>query len=290
MKKNKNVSYFIKETYALVSTRKKTTFLSLLCLTLVFFVFLLTLGLGLSGREGLQLLRQESEVAVFFTSDLNPYALDLLESQIKELSTVEHVRFVTEEEAYDQMAQVLGPEADILNYFQTNPFEPYFEVQIQLENREEAVLQIERLQHVTYTRNHQDLLDQVERIVNTVFILLILIGSIVSLTTFILTSFIIRSGIESNRDDIETLFLLGAPKSFVYTPYFLQSFVVATSASVLASLLFYISWSQLMASFHLGVFEPVQRHLLNPFNLLMIALLTSSLLSSISSYLSLKEC
>ena len=124
------------------------------------------------------------------------------------------------------MEKILGEESGILDLFDENPFEAYFEVKIHLDRMDSVFTQISALKGINYVRENREALEQIEGISKALEVLGYLVIAAVSITTLVIISHMIRQGIYQNHEQIRTLMLLGAPDGFINFPYILLGFML----------------------------------------------------------------
>ena len=205
---------------------------------IIFFVTLLTLTGWWLSQEVIEGIKNEAEVSVYFKTDLNSYAIDALQEAIEKIEGVNQVTFITQDEAYDAMASILGEEAKVLNHFNENPFEAYFEVGITLDQRSDVLEAITTVQNVDTIRDNREILDTLERISRLVMIIALVLSVAVGVTTFIITSHIIREGVNAHRDQINTLQLLGAPNRFIRMPFLMEGTLISVMSGIISVILY----------------------------------------------------
>lgn len=227
-----NSAYFVKEIGTIISVNKASSILSLLSLMMIFSILLLALTGGTIMNAWIDLIKEESEISVYYDESISEFQIGLIQEQIKDIDGVESVVLVGEAQAYSKMEAILGTEAKVLGYFEENPFSAYFEVSIDFDKREGIQEQLESIDQVDYVRDNQNVLDQLQQIGRFVNWISTIVGTAVIISTFIITSHIIREGIHSNREHIRTLVYLGAPGWFVNLPYLLEGVLLTGLASI----------------------------------------------------------
>ncbi len=242
----KNLKYFFSEALKLFGQNFISTALGFISLLMVFFLLFASviaiLGLG----AWTALVASEAEVSVYYNKALNPYALEVLVDAIKATDGTKGVTLVSEEEAYVRMSGILGKEAEVLKLFDENPFDPFIEIQIDLEKRNEIVAYIQNLNHVEHIKDNKALLDQLASWRQMLRTIGVFIGLSVVLSTFLITSHIIREGVYRNKTYINTLQLLGAPSAFIYTPYFFQGIFLSFVSGACAVLAFMFLFNSIL--------------------------------------------
>lgn len=286
----KNFTYFLKEIKNIFTLNPLSSILSLISLSMIFFLLVLTTFGGIFLSQWVGLIKQEAEVSAYFTENLNPYALEVLENQIVGIEGVLMVQLISEDEAYARMATVLGNDAVVLTYFESNPFEPFFEINLDFEMRETIVEKIEQISHVTYVRDNQEILNRLEQWIDGISILGAVVAIAVTLTTLIITSHIIREGVYSNRNHIETLKLLGAPNAFTYFPYVAEGILVSTLSGVISGSAFAYILVKMKPILESGIsLFPVDITMINPFGIVLISSLFAFVLGVFASLFGLKS-
>lgn len=235
-----NFTYFIKETFTIYKTNKLSSLLSLISLSMIFFISILIIsGWGIS-REFVNLLKDEAAISVYYTPNLNSYSLDELKDAVLTIDGVTDIAEVSADESYSQMESILGSEAKILNQFDENPFVPYIEVSVQLDKAKTVGTKIGELSNVDYVRDNQSVLDKIAQISLIIGSIGLLMTVTVGVATVLITSHIIREGVHTNEAQINTLQLLGAPDLFIHLPFWMSGVLISFSAGILALLMTFV--------------------------------------------------
>ncbi len=232
-----NIGYFFKETFTILKLNKLSNILSLLSITLAFFLLSLVVSTWLISTEMVEVLQQEAEINVFLSEEADDSSRYEMAESFLEIEGIQASRVVTEAEALERMENILGEESEVLTYFDENPFESFVEVKVDFEQVETVKESVSAYEDVRYVRDHQEVLDQIrnisalQRFLGTLFI--VAAGT----ATLVIISHIIRQGIYHNRQQINTLLLLGAPNFFVALPFVLSGLVLTLAGGLVASLL-----------------------------------------------------
>ncbi len=285
----KNGGYFLREIKTIFMLNKTSSILSLVSLTMIFFILMLTVSGWWMSNTWMGLISDEAEISVYYSNGLNPYALDELEDEIEKIDGVNGLRHVEAGEAYDDMEKILGSDAKVLESFTENPFDPYFELSFDFENRQNIVIELNKTKNVSFVRDNQEVLDQLENIIDFIEIIGIVVGLSVSITTFIITSHIIREGIHSNREHIRTLRLLGAPTWFINFPFVIEGILISGFSAFISGLFFNI-FSESLGNAFAGTVQFLPALDMTSMTLLLWAFVTvlALILGSISSAFGLK--
>ena len=234
----KNLGYYLHEVMTIFKLNRNSSILSIISLALIFFIALITVSGWFFSMRFSQVLKDEAEVSVYYEETLNAYALETLIDNIKNIDGVEVVNKVTADEAEYQMAVVLGEEANILDQFESSPFVPYLELEIDIKQIDPIVTAMRSLDHVTYVRDNQDILMKISSFSKLIGVIGLMMTLAVTFGTFIITSHIIREGVHAHANQINTLQLLGAPDRFINTPFYIEGIGISIVSGLIAIILF----------------------------------------------------
>ena len=185
-------------------------------------------------KEVVEVLQKEAEINIYFEENLEDLRIYNLMENIKNIKGVREAKLVDREESYRRMEEILDKEARILELFDENPFQPFIEVKIDIEQVDEILEDIKSLEDIDYIRDNKDIIDKLQKIITVLTIVGLLIITATGISTLVVISHIIRQGIYNNRDQINTLKLLGAPDSFIGFPFLLEGLFLTLIGGILA--------------------------------------------------------
>ncbi|NLP33575.1 MAG: hypothetical protein GX359_00030 [Clostridiales bacterium] len=232
-----NVGYFHRETWRIVKSNLLSNLFSVLGTGLILFLFGMVATGTLIGNELLAKLQQEAEISAYFSETMDESVALLLVDEIKEIEGVWNARLVGEEESRSQMEDLLGEEAGILELFEENPFAAFIEIRIHLDSMDTVLNEVDNLNGIEYVRDNRAVLERLQGIIGGLKIIGTLIILAVGITTLIILSHMIRQGIYNNREQINTLRLLGAPGSFIGFPFVMVGLLLTLLGGALATIL-----------------------------------------------------
>lgn len=120
----RNTGYYLREVATVLRLGGVSSLLSVVSLAMIFLMLLLALTAWRYSGATVQALGREAEVSVYYPAALEAAEISRLIGRIEAVPGVTGVTAVTEAEAYDQMAGILGPEAEALTFFEENPSTP----------------------------------------------------------------------------------------------------------------------------------------------------------------------
>lgn len=229
----KNIGYFLKETKTIFQLNWISNIFTLLSTGLIFFILATVISSWWISNQVIEIIQEEAEINVYFNEDIENIEDEIIE-QIRGIKGVRAVKVVNEDEAYDRMAEVLGKEARVLEFLDDNPFSPFIEVQIYIDEMDTIMDKLNIITGIEYIRDNREVLDRVNNIANILKFIGYLVITVVTISTIVIISHIIRLGIYNNREQINTLALLGAPKFFISFPYLLEGLLLTVGGGILA--------------------------------------------------------
>ena len=235
-----NIGYFLLEAKRTIRFNPLSNLFSVIGTGLILFLFGMVLT-GWSIGDGLvSALQGEAEVSAYFTDTVDEEQAIKLADTIKKNPGVQEIQYIDKEKAYTMNQELLGDEADILKLFDENPFEAYLEIRINLDDMDQVLNDVASLEGIEYVRDNRDVLEKMRGIVDALKILGIMIALAVGITTLIIISHMIRQGIYNNKEQINTLRLLGAPSGFIGFPFVLAGTLLTLLGGILAAVLLII--------------------------------------------------
>ncbi len=232
-----NWKYFLGEVKTSIRINLITNLFSLICIGLIFFILAIVVsGWWVSGNV-VEAIQKEAEISVYYSDSLSKYEGLQLAERISYVQGVRNAEIITEQEAHSRMVKILGSEAHILEVFDDSPFTSFIEVNIDLDKTEVILEELNLISGIEHIRDNREVLTQLQQIVQVLSLIGYLGIIAVSSSTLIITSHIIRLGIYSRREQINTLRLLGAPEFFIAFPFLLEGLIISLSGGITAVIL-----------------------------------------------------
>lgn len=232
-----NLGYFFKEAKTLFKIDLLSNLFSILSIGLIFFI----LALVFSGWNIMSyvtdIIQREAEINVYFKEGLEHEEVLQLIEDIESIDGVGEAVMIDEDESYERMEDILGSEAHILELFDENPFSAFIEVKINIDETDYILKELNKLDNIDYIRDNKEVLERLQNIVTILKFIGVLAVAAVGISTLMVVSHIIRQGIYNNRDQINTLGLLGAPQAFVDFPFILEGVFLTLIGGIIASIL-----------------------------------------------------
>lgn len=208
---------------------------SFLSTGLIFFILAMVISGWWVSSQVVEVIQGEAEISVYYEDDISNIGISQLIHDIETVEGVREVRLVDENEAYSRMVEILGKEARVLEFFDENPFNSFIEVNIDLEEISTILDKLDRISGIQHVRDNREVLDRLRNIAEVLRFIGYLVIAAVGVSTLVIISHIIRQGIYNNREQINTLRLLGAPEGFIAFPFVLEGLLLTLGGGILAS-------------------------------------------------------
>lgn len=247
-----NLGYFIKESNTIFRVDFLSNIFSIFSIGLIFFILSMIFSGWWISNAVIEVLQKEAEINVYFDESLGDSEIDDLIQSIRRIHGVREASLVNEEESYNRMTEILGKESRILELFEENPFSSFIEVKIQIEEIDFVLERLDLSDGIQHIRDNKEVIDRLQKIITILTVLGVLVITAVGISTLVVVSHIIRQGIYNNREQINTLKLLGAPDSFIGFPFLLEGLFLTIGGGILASslgaLIIHYGYSQMEGS------------------------------------------
>ncbi len=246
----KNLGYFIHESVLLWKVDLKSNRLSVLSIMFILLIAGLCFTAEVIGENVLDVLREEADIAVFYSEETEETQIDVLQRDLNALPGVLLTERVSKESSLHEMEEILGKDKEVLTLFDENPFAPYIRVKVDLAQRNAILQEIEGWDLIEHIRDNKDVVEKLEQIIRILTVIGVFVLATVIFVSVVVISHILRQGIFLNREHIKILHLLGAPKNFIRMPFLMEGFFMSLLSGILASLLLsgliflvYMRWS-----------------------------------------------
>ncbi len=212
-------------------------------LILIGVFLIITVNLG----GVVETLRNRVELEVFLDDSLDEDAIQMIANEIKKIEGVKEIQFVSKEMALMEYRKLFKDKED--DYFQAlgyNPLPASFKIKLREEFRtvdgaesvydKLSVLDDIHPEDVVFRREFVLLL---EKYIKTAIAVDFIVGIIVCLSALLLVSNNIRLIIFSRTKIIETMVLVGATKSFIRFPLYIQGIIQGVFGGLFSTLFLY---------------------------------------------------
>ena len=190
-------------------------------------------------------------LSVYIKDGTSEYKRDKIDSFIRGLPGAQIRRFISKEEAMDDLKVALGKEAGFLECLTENPLPASYEVVFENAEAgdihpEEIKGQLDSLEGVEEVQHSRQWLKKIEGFLDTIRLIGYITGGMFCLCVIFIVTNTIKLTIYSRRDEIEILKLVGATDRFVRLPFLLEGMIqglLGGGMAILALFLGYLAFS-----------------------------------------------
>ncbi len=207
-------------------------------LTGLFVVFTINL------QSWLGFLREKIEVELFVETGSTDKEIEELKNKITKLEAVREIEYISKDDAAQRFQEEFGQ--NVYEVLEFNPFPPSIVIHLnegyltpaaisKLKNRLELMANVDE---VFYKK---PLLEKIDKYVQIVYILAILVGLVIIIIAIGLIFNTIRLTIYARKDMIHIMRLIGATEGFIRKPFLVEGILQGFLGGILASLAIYYS-------------------------------------------------
>jgi cell division transport system permease protein len=207
-------------------------------LTGLFVVFTINL------QSWLGFLREKIEVELFVETGSTEKEIEELKNKITKLEAVREIEYISKDDAAQRFQEEFGQ--NIYDVLEFNPFPSSIVIHLNEGYLTPAAIsklknQLELMTNVDEVFYKKPLLEKIDKYVQIVYILAILVGLVIIIIAIGLIFNTIRLTIYARKDMIHIMRLIGATEGFIRKPFLVEGILQGFLGGILASLAIYYS-------------------------------------------------
>ncbi len=291
---------------------KRNRFLSLstiLVSTIVLLISSFFISIGIISQKAIKYYEKKAEVIIFFKKDTKEDDILTLKERLDNPNTIENIEYVDQQKALAIYKNYYSDNPDLIATVTADSLPPSLEIRAKsVEDLLTLIEVIEKEKEINSTIDDifyfPDVVKTLESLSNIIKIVSIILISALVVIAFSLIRITIGFNINSHKEEIKIMNVVGSPDKYIKIPYILEGLYYGALGGVLAATLiivpFYIVISSLMSnsdfSFSLNqILRDLGLTFLKPVDLLflityyLVHLLTGALIGIISSLSAVKR-
>ncbi|MEO0083715.1 MAG: permease-like cell division protein FtsX [candidate division WOR-3 bacterium] len=238
-------SYLTREAFKNINRNKASFLLSVGVVTACFLLLSIFLIITYNVYQAKSYLENRIEIYAFLDDDAN---VDNLTESILQINGIREVQYVSKAQALLELRADLGENADLLDILHTNPLPASFRIKLEpnykLANKLTEIEQkLQLLKGVKEVWSGKDLIVKLQKIVRLIISLDIGILLIVFISVIFIVSRTVEATIFAKAREIEIMRLVGATKSVIKFPFYIEGFFHGLFGSILATIITVIIFS-----------------------------------------------
>ena len=206
--------------------------------TLVLLLLGMVASMALAARTITNGIKENMGFDVELREETPADSVQQFRQQIAGAPFVSSVRYYSPEESLEQWRQEMGE--DLTQLLDVNPFLPQFEINVKAQyatadSLRSIIEELKRMPAVYKITSHTEVVNQVNRNMNTLMIVLFVAALALLPISFVLINNTVRLTIYARRFLIHTMKLVGASRGFIRRPFILSNMLQGLVAAILAS-------------------------------------------------------
>lgn len=171
-----------------------------------------------------------------------------LHAQLLKDKGFSEIKYISKDQALNDVRETLGEDAIILDEIKENPLPSSFELKFKSEMLEPAIVEqkateIRQMNGVAEVQYGEQWLSSLNKISKTMQTGVIVLGIAIFLAVTFISYSTIKIFFYRRKEEVETLKLLGATKSFIKLPFLIEGIFIGTMGGILSSLTIYGAYS-----------------------------------------------
>ncbi|MGQ9844854.1 MAG: cell division protein FtsX [Caldisericia bacterium] len=237
----KNIHIFLREIKESFINILRSGFLTIISISVI-IVSIYSIGMIFYFLNYSNVVKKEIEnkieISFYLYKGTNKVRIREIEEEIKSISGVESVKYISPDQALDDLIKEYPEYETIFKDLEKNPLPPTFFVKPKsVYSIDEIVSKISKISEVSDFFYSKDLVDKLLFSIKTFTYLSIFIVSIfVGIFIFFLGSNITVS-IYNRRDDIEIMKFIGTQPSFIKRPFYIEGIILSLIGGIISSFL-----------------------------------------------------
>ncbi len=236
------LGYFIKEGLKIVLYHKKISILAIgvISLALFFMGFFFLIAYNLEGIG--EAWKKEQKIIIFLSSDLDKNFKNSIEREISSKNYIKKWVYQSKEDAFENFKRDFPSLVSGLEILEENPFSPSYEIFLEPGYEEEVkefVKELEKKEGVLEVQYDLTWLKKLNTIAYFLRYLGIVLGILLGIGAIIIVTNVVRIATLIHKDEMEILWLMGTPPSYIRGPFIFQGIYLGLGGGFLSIMLLF---------------------------------------------------
>lgn len=234
--------YTIRDSFRQITRHKLLSFLTILTIAITLTMFSVASLVGINSYNASKSIENQLRVVAFLKQPSSPEKnVDLLK-KLEKTAHVENVEYISKEEALQTLdEQMKDTEVDVKESLNgDNPLPDSFQITVdQPENIEAIAKTLESNNIIDSVKYGQDLVENVVSFNKSAAVVGSMIIVLLVFATLFLINITIQLTVNSRKDEIQIMKLVGAKNSFIRMPFFIEGMILGAFGAVVAGVFVY---------------------------------------------------
>ena len=243
--------YLVKQGFAGIWFNRINSFASLCVITISLLMVGISVLVSFNITKMIGAIEKRNEVIVVLKDDVPENNIELLGEQLKANPNVFEVKFFSRDEALENMQESMSDdEKALFQYMSRNPLPDTYRVRVSDISRLTATVnQFRKLEFVESVQSPNDFASLLTGIRNVSVILFSAVTLALIIVCFVIISNSTRASVYARRREISIMRYVGASKSFVEIPFFVEGLVIGILSAAIAFGLTWLAYAEIQEMF-----------------------------------------
>lgn len=237
------LGYFIKEGLKIVLFHKKISILAIgvIALAIFFMGFFFLIAYNLEGIG--QTWEREQKIIIYLDKGFKETDKNEFEKEFSDKKFIKKYQYQSKEDSYKNFKKDFPSLIQGLEILDENPFLPSYEIFLLPGFEEETTAFAKEIQKNKFVQEVQYDLTWLQKLNTLVFFLRYLgiaLGFLLGIGAIIIVTNVVRIATLIHKDEMEILWLMGTPASYIRGPFIFQGIYLGLGGGILSIFLIYI--------------------------------------------------
>ncbi len=231
--------YIVREAWANMRTNRTTTIVAILTTAFTLACVGIFLLLYVNLRNAAGWLQEDVKIMVYLDDGVATKGRQALEQQLKMDRMVSGVLFISKEQAVREFRAQFPADSHLLEGLGENPLPASFVITLAQNYRSPESMQgwadrVQTMEGVAKVDYNQEWINVLAELIGYIELVAIGVGMLLSAASVTIIGNTIRLALFTRREEIEILRSIGATRTFIRIPYFLEGAVLGAFGSALS--------------------------------------------------------
>ena len=244
--------------------------------------------------EILTLWKKGVRIMAYLYQDVPAEKIPEIQKKISGLYSVEDVRFISKEEAFDVLKQQMKRQSSLLENLKENPLPNAFEIRMiassqtweKIENLASQIQSIPQIEEVEYG---QRWLARFSYIINLFKLSGYVLGILFSVASVFIVANTVRLVLYSRRDEIEIMRLVGASDGFIKIPFYIEGIILGALGGIIGLIVLFTAFVSITSNIDQSITSGAFHISFFSYRVMLIILISSMFVGWFGCFLSLKH-
>lgn len=239
--------YLVKQGFKGLWFNRVNTFASFCIITISLVMVGLSVLVSANITRVIGSIEKRNEIIVVIRDGTPDNNITILGEELKKNDNIFEINFYSKEEAWTEMqADMSEEEKSLFQYIQNNPLPDTYKVRISdITQLSKTVSQISQLASVEQVKAPNEFASLLVSIRNVCTIIFTFITAALVIACFVIISNTTRTSVYARRREINIMRYVGASKSFIRIPFFVEGLVIGIIGSAAAFLMTWFAYTEI---------------------------------------------